>query len=836
MASEKEILQWEAILNGFPYSVYIGDLENGQVVVFPQHFTDSVENENNQSRTYRTTFDRWCLSFSEEERCQLHDDLENVTQRKELPAIERVFRMSNQAGEWGYYHHCIKPYTGGVFDGSSGRCFIGVVREVSDAFTQGCQLRDSEERYRLLATNSKDLIWTTDTDFNLTYISPSVTDMTGYCFDEMLFSQHPAFFSPQTNTDIQAVFNDHFNLQLLNENPTSPVKHCHVLERQFECADGRRLDVEMQLSVLYDDLGGVKGTLGVARDITERKENEKEQRLQSTTFESSGEAIFITDSDGILMRANQAFYSTTGYTAEQVVGRYCGFLWPEAQYKTLFENVRGTLNESNRWRGECDYDTEQGEQRPSFLSISATKDDRGEITHYVGIFLDIADKKADEEKISRLAYFDALTGIPNRSLFNERLDKSIQCAQLANASSALLFLDLDRFKPVNDSLGHAAGDQLLQGVASRLEQCIRQEDTVARMGGDEFAILLSNLPSVEATGELVVKTATRIIACFVQPFLIEGREIYTSASVGVAVFPCDGATGGELLRNADMAMYSAKKMGKNNYQFYDQEMNAQAVERLVIEDALRKALISDEFCLVYQPQYLLSDGSLSGVEVLLRWRHPTFGRLSPAQFIGLAEESDLIIPIGEWVFEAVCRKIQQWSAQDTLPPRISINVSVAQFKYRNFADWAISVMQRYNVPAGLLELEITETVLMEDVEHTLSVLQGFKSAGVSIAADDFGTGYSSLSYLKKFPIDTLKIDREFIKDIDADESGAELALAVISIAKSLGLGVIAEGVETAVQYNFLAKNHCDEVQGFYLSPAVAEAELLALCENKEKVT
>ncbi|OUS31891.1 hypothetical protein A9Q99_02005 [Gammaproteobacteria bacterium 45_16_T64] len=833
MALEKEIQQWEQMFAGFPYSVYIGDMDTRRIIVFPQQASTDNAVLGDKSDVTRLSFEQWYLAFSEEELGQLRKDIVCVVRREQHSALERVYRMSNDQGDWGYYHHCIKPYTGKTFgDIETDNCFIGVVREVSDAFKQGCQLRDSEERYRLLATNSKDLIWTTDIHFNLTYISPSVTEVTGLSFEDMLFTQKPAFFSSQTNQDIHEIFDIHFHLNHPLDSPVCPVKQFHVLERELLCADGQKIAVEMQLSVLYDDMGDIQGTLGVARNITERKVIEREQRLLSTAFESSGESIFITDDSGILIRANQEFYATTGYLPEEVMGRYCGFIWPQPQDKLLFLGVKNSISETNRWRGECEYANVKGELRPSLLSFSAARDENSDVTHYVGIFLDIADKKSDEEKIRRLAYFDALTGIPNRSLFNERLEKTIAQASRNNTSAAVLFLDLDRFKPINDSFGHAAGDQLLTSVASRLQGCIREEDTVARMGGDEFAIVLSSLPSVEEAEEIVIATANRIISSFVQPFLIEGREAFTSASLGVAVYPCDGASSDELLRNADMAMYSAKKLGKNNYQFYDQVLNAQAVERLFIENAMRKALVNDEFCMYFQPQYWLSNGVMSGVEALLRWHHPKFGTLSPAQFIELAEESDLIIPIGEWVFENVCSKIQEWRNDGVHLPRVAINVSAAQFKRRRFAEWAMAMIDKYQVPAGMLELEITETVLMEDIEHTIAVLNEFKTAGLRIAVDDFGTGYSSLSYLKKFPIDTLKIDRDFVKDIDNDEGGVELTHAVIAIAKSLGLGVIAEGVETREQLSYLGKHNCDEAQGHYLSPALSELDLLELvaCE------
>ena len=598
--------------------------------------------------------------------------------------------------------------------------------------------------------------------------------------------------------------------------------------------DGHQIDVEIQLSLLFNDLGQVTGTLGVARDISARKKVEKEMRLAATVFDSCREAVFIMDETGEIIRANNAFYHYTQTTESEVIGKGFDTFWAVASRDSFLDEIRSSIGETDTWRDECHYLC-GAVKKPCLLSFSASTDDTGAISHYVGIFLDISDKKQDELRIERLAYYDSLTQVANRSLFNDRLAKAMQQAERRKQSVAVLFLDLDHFKPVNDSLGHSAGDSLLQGVARRLQYCIREEDTVARMGGDEFAIILAGLNRGEAAERVVLRTANRIISQFVSPFLIEGREVYTSTSVGIAVYPRDGLAPEELLRNADMAMYAAKKSGRNNYQFYDSTMNVKAMERLFIENALRRALLNDEFLFHMQPLYRVQDRTVAGVELLLRWQHPQFGLLEPQQFIDLAEETDLIIPIGEWVFEHACKTIADWQRRDILPDTVSINVSPSQFKRKNFVGWALDQIKRFDIDPTCMVMEITEGALMEDVDHSLDVLSDLKAAGLSIAVDDFGTGYSSLSYLRRFPIDVLKIDREFVRDILEEPDELPLIHGVISIAKSLRLKVVAEGVETPEQYQFLAKHHCDLVQGFLFSKPLPEKELrsqlLALAEE-----
>lgn len=818
--AQVEDVIWSQVFESLPYLVYLGDLQQ-QVLLSCNRNAYSGSKVANEGHI---PFEQWFSYFAPDEKIQLKKDLASIATLEVGSSLQRIYRMRYEHSEWGFYHHCIAP----LKNNNERDLFVGIVREVSDAFVQGRQLRESEERYRLLANNSNDLIWTTDPLLNLTYVSPSVETLSGFSFEELLFSQAPKFFPRDTNQRIKEIFETEFSLNELAGSQACALPHFKVIEQPLQCKSGKMLTVEIQLSLLYDDFGMVKGTLGVARNVTERKETENEKLLAAAVFESSREAIFITDPNGFILRTNSAFLQQTGYRSEEIIGRHSRVVWEQTQQNEFFKQVVDGINIHDNWRGECYYKRRNGDSRPCFISFSVTRDESQNIQNYVGIFMDIAEKKENEERIQRLAYYDSLTEIPNRSLFNDRLAKAIQYAERRGCSVAVLFLDLDRFKPVNDSLGHSAGDQLLRGVARRLTYCIREEDTVARMGGDEFAVVLADLPRGEDAQKIVVKTAQRIIAQFVTPFLIDGREVFTSTSVGAAISPRDGRLAEELLRNSDMAMYAAKKAGKNNYQFYDQKMNDKAMERLFIENAMRRALVNQEFLLHFQPQYRVNDRSLSGVEALLRWQHPKFGLLEPLQFIGLAEETDLIIPIGEWVFQKSCELLGQWRAKGIQLGRFSINVSATQFKRKNFADWALFQIKHYRVDPTKIELEITETILMEDVEHTLSVLSALKDAGLRIAVDDFGTGYSSLNYLRRFPIDTLKIDKSFVHDITKQSGGNDLTCAVIAIAKSLRMGVIAEGVESQEQLDFLARHGCDEVQGYFFGHPMPEQELFEM--------
>jgi len=452
-----------------------------------------------------------------------------------------------------------------------------------------------------------------------------------------------------------------------------------------------------------------------------------------------------------------------------------------------------------------------------------------------GTLQDITELHEAEARIHKLAYFDSLTGLPNRELFRERVEFSVDVACRHGRQMALLFLDLNKFKRINDTLGHRIGDLLLISTAKRLSQCMRSSDVVtreqsmnsnrsenlARLGGDEFTVLLSEIDRSEDAG----RVAKRIIDTLSQPVVLEGHEVFTTPSVGIAVYPADGDTAEELTKNADMAMYYAKRNSKNLYQFYNQSMNESALRRLTVENNLRKALERDEMVLVYQPQLNVLTGQVSGMEALLRWDSAELGNLSPEDFIPLAEETGLIIPIGEWVLRTACTQAKIWRDKGYGFERIAVNVSAVQFAENDFTPLVRKVLEETGLEPGALELEVTESILMQDADQAVETLNHLKNLGVNIAIDDFGTGYSSLSYLKQFPIDRLKIDKAFVRDVDSDADDAAIAMAVIAMAGSMDLKVIAEGVENDEQLNFLKDKKCDEIQGFLLSKPISSADM-----------
>ncbi|CBL44823.1 Hypothetical protein HDN1F_12400 [gamma proteobacterium HdN1] len=552
----------------------------------------------------------------------------------------------------------------------------------------------------------------------------------------------------------------------------------------------------------------------------------QDQLLADAVFDAISEGVFIADREGFIEKANPAFLTLTQYKSEQIIGQHCSRLWEEHLSSGIFKNMRKGVDAESSWRMDTTVVCNHGRVRPATLSVTAIRDLAGQVTHYIGILLDTAERRQSEQRIYRLAYYDSLTEIPNRVSFFERLDQALASAGSTGTSLAVLFLDLDRFKPINDSLGHGAGDQLLKAVARRLLYCIRENDLVARVGGDEFAILLTRLNTPEEAESTAIITASRILAQFATAFMIEGRDVFSSTSIGIALFPRDGQLPDELVRNADMAMYAAKKAGKNAWHFYDHSMNEKAMERLVMENAMRKALNNSEFELYFQPQCEADSGALAGLEVLLRWQHPQFGIQTPAEFLALAEETDLINPIGEWVFEKALGTLEDWLSQGFDPGYLAINISSTQFKRTNFADYLQILLRRHEMDPSYIQLEITEHAIMEDVARSQKILDTLSDAGIRIAIDDFGVGYSSLNHLRRFPVHTLKIDRDFVRDLELEGGTQALTNAVIAIGKSLNLSVIAEGVETAGQLEYLRTHGCRRVQGHYLSAPMNAAAVM----------
>ncbi len=545
----------------------------------------------------------------------------------------------------------------------------------------------------------------------------------------------------------------------------------------------------------------------------------RELQLAGNVFEHSHQGIMITDADGRIEDVNGAFESITGYGRDEAVGRTPRLLRSERHGAAFYARMWESLRSRGYWEGEIWNRRSDGEVIPVWSSIVAIRDEAGRLRNYVNIFTDITERKLSEERIHHLAYYDVLTDLPNRAHFQERLSRAIQRARRHDQCLALLFVDLDHFKDVNDGIGHPLGDLMLQETGRRLLEAVRAEDTVARLGGDEFVVLVEELESAGAAAAV----AEKVLGVFESPFVIDAHELYVSASVGVAVFPGDADDVTALISRADAAMYGAKRAGRNRFAFFSSEFTHFAQERLELESRLRHALANDEFHLVYHPQLRTEDGRCIGAEALIRWEHPELGTVSPARFIPLAEELGLIERIGDWVLDSALAEACRWQERG-LDLKVSVNLSGRQIVQDDLVDRVRRCLERYDLSPDHVELEITETSLMENAERAADNLRALKLLGVGLAIDDFGTGYSSMSYLKQFDVDVLKIDRSFVRDIGSDANDEAIAGGVIAMAHSLGLEVIAEGVESRVHVDFLHQAGCDYLQGFlFARPLPASA-------------
>ena len=558
----------------------------------------------------------------------------------------------------------------------------------------------------------------------------------------------------------------------------------------------------------------------------------KDLYLARKVIEASLDGIMICNPQGLIEFVNPAFTQLTGYSFEEVFGRNPNLLKSGRHDEAFYHRLWGALDRDGVWQGEVWNKRKNGEIYPEWLTINVIRDDTGQISQYAAVFSDITERKKAEERIKNLAYFDVLTGMPNRRLFTDRLQVAMANAHRHGQRLAIMFLDLDLFKRINDTLGHGVGDMVLVETSKRLGQCVREGDTVARLGGDEFVILLPEVDHVEDAAKL----AERVISHVKAPFVIDEHELYVTTSVGIAVYPEDGQTVEQLIKNADTAMYRAKDLGRNAYQLYTPSMNARSFERLAMESSLRHALARGEFTLVYQGKLDLVSGRLSGVEALVRWRHPEMGLVSPAEFIPLAENMGLIGDIGAWVLKAACRQCKSWHDLGLPPVRIAVNVSALQFREGDVPAIVAEALRESGLQPNYLELELTESVLMQRVDEVAHVLRELRQMGVHISIDDFGTGYSSLSYLKRMPIDALKIDRSFVHDIledgkVADGEGAEIVSTIINLAHNLRLRAVAEGVETEEQAAFLRARGCDEIQGYLISRPVSGEDLVSLFDR-----
>ncbi len=571
----------------------------------------------------------------------------------------------------------------------------------------------------------------------------------------------------------------------------------------------------------------VRRALDERRQGIERRRAEEKLRQAACVFESTSEGIILADDRGRILAVNRAFIEITGYSESEVLGQNPRILQSGRHDPDFYRGLWASLLATGHWRGEVWNRRKNGEIYPQWLNLSAVKDSAGNTTHYVGVFGDVSHIKRAQQELELLVHHDPLTRLPNRVLFRDRLEHGLQRARHLGAPLAVLLLDLDRFKVVNDTLGHPVGDELLRAFAWRLRAVTRGSDTLARLGGDELAILLED----EASAQHAALTARRLLGMFAEPLAFGEHELVVTASIGISLFPTDGDDADTLIKHAERAMYEAKSLGRNTYRFYEPSLAAGVLDTLVMETALRVAAVRGQLVLHFQPQVDLGSGALLAVEALVRWRHPDLGLVSPARFIPLAEEIGVIGEIGAWVLREACRQMAEWEAQGLHVPRVAVNLSVQQIERGDLVEAVTSALAAAGLAPGRLELEVTESVIMREPQRSQALLRDLMNLGVQIAVDDFGTGYSSLAYLKRLSLDRLKIDRSFVGDIGGDAGSEAIVRAVIALARSLGLETVAEGVEREDQAILLRREGCDIAQGFLYGYPVPGPELLATWSN-----
>ncbi len=564
------------------------------------------------------------------------------------------------------------------------------------------------------------------------------------------------------------------------------------------------------------------GSIWVFADVTARRQAEEKLRLSATVLEHIADGVMVIGVDGRIVAVNPAFTQITGFIEMEALGQEFSFTRSSRQDAAFYGALWAELAETGFWRGEIWNVRKNGELYLEWLTVSAVRDDHATITHYVGVFSDITKVKESQEKLDHMAHHDPLTALPNRLLFHDRLHHALQRAARDGEQLAVMFIDLDRFKNVNDTLGHHVGDELLKQVAGALQRRLRDGDTLARLGGDEFIVLLENIEGQFGAGMV----AEKLMAMFEQPFIVSDYELFVTASVGISLFPADADDLNMVIRNADVAMYQAKARGRNGYQFYAPSMTGDGVERLRLEALLRRSIDKNEIFLHYQPQVEIESGRLVGVEALVRWDNPELGLIAPVRFIALAEDTGFINALGKWVLQEACRQMVCWQASGLYVPKVAVNLSAKQFERGSIVGMVKDILDETGLDPERLQLEVTESVIM-NTGDTLDFVNDLRDIGVGLAIDDFGTGYSSLAYLKQLPVQTLKIDRSFIKDISTDVNDEAIAIAIIQLGKSLNLSVIAEGVETDDQAAFLLRHGCSLAQGYLYSRPVSAAALLA---------
>ena len=692
------------------------------------------------------------------------------------------------------------------------------VRERTRALTRlNTELRRSEQRLTLAMSAAGLGMWDWHIPSDVTYHS-NFEQLLGFSSHELKgFMGH---LKPLVHPD------DHMTVKralvLHMRHPETPYHACYRMRHR----DGRWIWVEDHGRVITHEHGKPARMIGVRRDISAQREQEQGLRLAASVFSSAEEGIFVLDNHFTYLTVNPHFMTLTGYNDLDLIGHRFDDPTLRLNARFFFSQIIQTLTQEGSWAGEfTDYRKDSSSIR-LWMRVSAVRDERQRVTHYVGLFTDVSSRQEAEERLSYLNNYDKLTGFANRSLFRDRLHAALQRAREVACRVALIFMDLDRFKQINDTLGHEVGDELLRQVAKRISDSKlgASMDTVARVGGDEFTLIIENYDDRSELEGI----CERLIGEMKRSFRIGEHELLLGASIGISLFPEHGRDLQVLLNHADIAMHQAKRIGGNTYRFYTEDLRATSLEQLTLETSLRKAIFREEFVVHYQPKMCLSSRRIVGVEALVRWNHPNMGLLTPGEFIPLAEESGLVSAISELVLNRACEQVQFWREAGLGDIRTSVNIAAHQLRKGDLIQIIERTVNRFGIDPSLLELELTESTLMEDAESNLSTLNALRDMGIQLSLDDFGTGYSSLAYLKRFPIDVLKIDQGFIRDIGKSPDDEAITRAIIAMAHSLGMKVVAEGVETEAVLDFLCAEGCDMIQGYFISRPMPEAQVSEL--------
>jgi len=797
--SEEELQRFAAAMEMFDDGIFIIDRDSMRLT----YVNDAACRLRNQSREELLVADPWMLvNMSRSELEVIYDAL--IKGNSNAKPQETLLLRNDGAAVWVE----IRRHARRTEDGWS---IVVMVRDITERKLAEAALHASEVRFRNVFEKAYTGLAIADPSGTLLEANESLAQLLGYSRQELIGMNIGVF----THPDDLVLERD-----FLNELEAG-TRDAYRMEKRYITKHGDLRWVKLLVTAIPDDHGKAVETIGLILDITERKRAEAELRIAATAFETD-EPKVVTDAGGRILKINRSMAESSGFSAEEVVGQtpkiFQSGLHAEGFYCEMWE----TISRTGRWEGEVWDRRKCGDIYPKWLTILAVTGTDGVVTHYIGTHHDISEQKKAEGKIEALAFFDQLTGLPNRTLLLDRLKQAMAASARSDRYSALLFVDLDNFKTLNDTQGHLIGDAFLKLVAQRLKSCVREVDTVARLGGDDFVIILASLSASEAEAAVGAEAiAEKILASLNQPYQLDAATHHGTASIGATLFKGALISSEDLMKQADLTMYKAKAAGRNTCHFFDPAMEVAVKDRAALERDFRVALNDQQFILHYQAQ-VTSEQRLIGAEVLVRWLHPRRGMVSPADFIPLAEETGLILPLGLWVLESACTQLAKWAGQTEFEAlTIAVNVSVRQFRQASFVEEVLSVLKRTGANPARLKLELTESLLVDNVESIIEKMFLLKAKGISFSLDDFGTGYSSLAYLKRLPLDQLKIDQSFVRDVLIDPNDAAIARTIVALAESLGLGVIAEGVETAAQRDFLESAGCHTYQGYFFGRPLA---------------